>query len=261
MPNLDSTNDLPLPHLELARKVLPLPTVITLGGVSSFWRTIAQSIPTFISFVTVTNTHLPLWSKNHLPPWWRKSFTSNMISKRGIDFFLYFNNDNVQLSNTMDDIRVTWIRSATIKRRNRAALRRFLECGRLSRLEELNFTPPSIIPKGFRVPKCLSGTLRTLIVNECIPVLKLKCVFPELRKLSFIYARDSFLVSHWQRDWRTLATFAPNLEEFSLLYRDGFMDINALSTTAKNIELDWTTIRSFASLSAGMVKMPVERMR
>ena len=250
--NVESTSDLLLRRPKSGRAMIRSPTVFILGSVSSYWRKIAQSIPTLISFVTVTS--------NHLPPWWRKSLTSDKIGRLGVDFFIHFYNTSSHLDNTMKNMKVTWIRSATIQRYNWAALTRFLERGPLSRLEELNFTPPSGSSERFHVPLCLSGALRSLIVHECIPVFN--HVFHELRKLSIIYTDDKFLRdSHWQRDWRTLATFAPNLEEFSLLHVSTSLEISALSTTAKDVELDWTTIRSLASLSPGMVKMPVERMR
>ena len=249
--NVDSTSDLLLHGPISGRAVIRSPVFI-LGSVSSYWRKIAQSIPTLISSVTVTSDHLPLW--------WRKSLTSDTISRRGVDFFIHFYNNNSQLDNTMKDIKVTWIRSATVQRYNWAALTRFLSRGPLSRLEELNFTPPSRSSELFHIPLCLSGTLHSLIVHECIPVFN--HVFHKLRKLSIIYTVDTFFRdSHSQRDWRALATFAPNLEEFSLLHRSNSLEICAISTTAKDVELDWTTIRSLASLSPEMVKMPVETMR
>ena len=251
--NVGYISDLPLRRPEYGRKMKPLPTVFILGSVSSYWRKIAHSIPTLISMVSVTG--------DHLPPWWRKSLASDTIGKRGVDFFIHFYNTNPRLvDNTMNDVKVTWIRSATVQRYSWAALTPFLKRGPLSRLEELNFTTPCTSSERFHVPQCLSGTLRSLAVHECIPIFN--HVFHELRRLSIIYSDQKyFRDSHWQRDWRTLATYAPNLEEFSLLHRSNYMDIGALHTTAKDVELDWTTIRSLSSLSPGMVKMPVERMR
>ena len=250
--NVDSISDLPLRRPKSGHKMIPSPTVFIFGSVSTYWRKIAQSTPTLISTVTVTG--------NHLPPWWRKSLTSDKIGGRGVDFFIHFYNTNSQLDNTMNDVKVTWIRSATVQRYSWAALTRFLERGPLSRLEELNFTPPSPSSEYFHVPRCLSGTLRSLSVHECTPIFN--HVFHKLRRLSVIYTEDKFFRdSHWQRDWRTLATYAPNLEELSLLHRSTSLDISALHTTAKDVELDWTTIRSLSSLSPGMVKMPAEKMR
>ena len=249
--NVGSINDPLLCHPKSGRPMIPSPTVFILGSVSCYWRKITQSIPTLISFVIVTS--------NHLPPWWRRSLTSDMIRRRGIDLLIHFGNPPSQLNNTMNDIKVTWIRSATIRRCDWASLRRF-ERGPLSRLEELTFTPPIGSSEPFHVPRCLSGTLHTLIVHECTPVFN--CVFRKLRKLSITYTEDRFNQgSHWQRDWRTLTTLAPNLEEFSLLHRSAFLDIGSLNTTAKDVELDWITIRSLASLPPGVVKIPAERMR
>ena len=250
--NVDSISDLLLRRPNNRRAVVPPPTVFILGSVSSYWRKIAQSIPTLISLIMVTS--------NHLPPWWKKYLTSDMIRRRGVDFFIHFDNYYSQLGNVMNDIKATWIRSATIRGYHLPSLTRFLERGPLSRLEELNFTPSSWISEPFHVPRCLSRTLRTLIVNECTPVFN--CVFHGLRKLFIIYTQDTFARgSHWQRDWRTLATFAPNLEFFSFLHPSAFLEIAALSTTAKDVELDWTTIRSLASLSPGVVKIPAKKMR
>ena len=250
--NVDYISNLSLRRPKYGRRMKPLPTVFILGSVSSYWRKIAQSIPTLISMVSVTG--------GHLPPWWRKSLTSDQIARRGVDFFIHFYNINSHVGNTMSDVKVTWIRSATVQRYNWAGLSLFLERGPLSRLEELNFTPPSAISERFHVPRCLSGTLRSLSVYECTPIFN--HVFHALRRLSVIYTDDKFFRdSHWQRDWRMLATYAPNLEEFSLLHRSTSLDIGALHTTAKDIELDWTTIRSLSSLSPGMVKMPAEKMQ
>ena len=247
--NVDSINDLLLLRPNSGRTI---PTVFILGRVSSYWRKIAQSIPTFISFVPVTN--------NPLPPWWRKCLTSDMIGRRGVDFLIRGYNTNPQLRNTMNGIKVTWIRSATVKEYNWAELTYYLDRGPLSRLEEINFTPPRWSFELFPIPWCLSGTLHTLIVHECIPIFT--PVFHKLRKLSIIYMEDKFARDlHLQRDWRMLATFAPNLEEFSLLHRSSFPEISGISTTAKDVELDWTTIRSLGSCSPGMVKIPAGRMR
>jgi hypothetical protein len=197
---------------------------------------------------------------NHLPPWWKESLVSDMIRRRGVDFFIHPYNHYAQIDNTMSDIKMTWIRSATISGYTWAPFALFVERGRLSRLEELKFTPISWSLEPFNVPQCFSGTLHTLVLHECTPVLN--CVLHKLRKLSITYTEDNFTRgSHWQRDWRTLPTFAPNLKEFSLLHQTAFLDIRALSTTAKDVELDWTTIRSLAALSPEVVKIRAERMR
>ena len=252
--NLDSTNDIILVgRLKSGRMVLPsqvLSTVFILGSVSSCWRKIVQSLPTILASVTVSN--------NRLPPWWRKSLTSNAIDRRGIDFFICVYNTNAQLNDTMNDVKFTWVRSLTIKRYDWGAFLPSLERGPLSRLEELNFTPSDTNSELFTVPNCLSETLRTLIVHECIPTFSY--VFPMLRKLSIIYTKDEFSPD-WQPDWRTLAIDAPYLEELTILHRSAYPWISALSTTAKAIELNWSTIRSFAAISPELLKIHVERMR
>ena len=250
--NVDSTNGLLVRRLKPGNMMLPSSTVFILGRVSSYWRKIAQSTPALLSSVTVTN--------NRLPPWWKKFLTSGGINRRGIDLLIYLYNTHTQLNNTMNDIKMTWVRNLTIHGYDLAAFGRFLERGPLSRLEELNFIPLDASSERLSVPLGLSGTLQTLIVYECMPMFH--GVFPKLRKLCIAYTvykypRDP----HRRPDWGRLATFAPNLEELSVLHRSTFPEISALRTTAKDVELDWPTIRSLASLSPGLVKIPAERMR
>lgn len=250
--NADSTNDLLMHRCTPGRSMLPSATVFILGRVSSYWRKIAQSTPTLLSSVTATSHRLPLW--------WKKFFTSDGIDRRGIDFLLYGYGIFPPLNTIMNDIEATWIRSLTIHGHDWVVFTRFLERGRLSRVEELHFTPLDTSYDRFNVPGGLSGTLRTLILYDCIPWFN--CVFPKLRKLSITYTQ--YKVSRntpWHPDWRQLAVFAPNLEELSMLHRSTFPQISAMSTTAKDVELDWPTIRSLASLSPGLVKIPAERMR
>lgn len=250
--NIDSTNDQLLRRLPLGRMMSPSATVFILGRVSSYWRKISQSTPTLLSSVAATS--------GRLPPWWKKFLTSDGIKRRGIDFLIYVHYTQAHLNNIMKDINVTWVRRLTIYRHDLAAFTRFLERGPLSHVEELIFTSLDMGPNRFDVPRGLSGTLRTLIVYECTPCFN--CAFPKLRKLSVTYTEyNASLGSQWSLDWRQLATSAPNLEELSLLHRSSFPHTGAISTTAKDIELDWSTIRSLASISPGLVRISAERMR
>jgi len=219
---------------------------------SSYWRKVAQSIPGLLLSVIVTYSHLPAW--------WRDSLVSDAIGRRGIDLFIYMFNLNFHLIIAMKDIQVTWVRSLTVQGYDWASLTSFLQCGPLSRLEELHFTPVDNGHKIIDIPWCLSKTLRTLIVYESLPIFS--CTFPKLQKLFIIYPEyRNPQNSHLQSDWRQLATIAPNLETLSLLHRATFPDISALSTTAKDIELDWTTVRSLALLSPVLLKLTAEKMR
>jgi len=226
--------------------------IFILGRVSSYWRKVAQSIPGLLLSVIVTY--------RRLPSWWRDSLVSDAIGRRGIDLFICTFNLNSHLRVTMKDIQVTWVKSLTVKGYDWASLTSFLQSSPLSRLEELHFTPRGTGPKIIDVPWCLSKTLRILIVYESVPIFS--CAFPKLQKLSIIYPeyRNS-QNSHRQSDWRQLATIAPNLETISLLHRTTSPGISALSTTAKDIELDWTTVRSLASLSPGLMKLTAKKVR
>jgi hypothetical protein len=231
--------------------MLPLSTIVVLGGVSGYWRTVAHSIPFFLCSVTLTRKRLPLW--------WKESLRSALIGRRGLELFICNCNINTRLSRAIDDVRVTWVRSLTIKGYNCTEWTRFLESGPLSRLEELNFAQWST-NTGFDVPQKLSRTLRTLITYECIPAFH--CVFPKLRKLSVIFSEDNPPRRvYWPQGQGTLSTVAPNLDELCTLHGSSLPVTNDLNTMAEDIELDWSTIQTLASLSPGKMKIPAKRMR
>ena len=249
--NVDSSNHLLLRRPHSGCLTLRLSTPLILGSVSAYWRNITHTIPTLLCSLTPTKSRLPLW--------WRKSLTSDAIGRRGIDFFFYDRNTDPQLSSTIHDIKVTWIRSLTVKGCYYVEWKGLLERGPFSRLEELNVSLGDATSAHFDVPRHLSKTLRTLTTYECVPIFQ--CALPKLRKLSVIYTESNpFRNVYGQRDRGTLATFAPNLEELCLLNQSSFPYIYELSTTAEDIELDWITIRNLASLSPGLVKMPAKRM-